>query len=348
MKTTHKTGFTLIELLVVISIIGMLMGLLLPAVQSAREAARRMECLNNQKQLSLAVIGYEGAQKELPPFRKNLFVSDPTDTNFQTDSQMNWIILILPYLEENALYGRFYERSISTVPDLKTLKCPSSSRDFTAVASGSSPTSYVLNCGPQNLKDGTDIYDTGTFYYEPAVSMAGDKAAYTVGKDMGIAFDHIGFRGGALCKTTTNLDFISSADGTTKTILLTENEDGGQWITGIASGGVTSGREYDIGFTLPWDSTTAPSMNFTNLYLTDVTADFPRPARINIGKGLAGTSGYTTELQRYRFARPSSNHTGIIVVALCDGSVQTLSNSVDANVYTWLCMPKSGQTVSLP
>jgi len=115
MKTNQKTGFTLIELLVVISIIAMLMGLLLPAVQAAREAARRLQCQNHQKNLGLAILNYEGAQKQLPPLRRNITLSrydvadkleDYRDIGpFLKDAELNWLILIMPYIEETALFN---------------------------------------------------------------------------------------------------------------------------------------------------------------------------------------------------------------------------------------------------
>ena len=89
-----RRGFTLVELLVVIAIIGVLVALLLPAVQSAREAARRMSCSNNLKQLSLALHNYEDTHKTLPPAG--------IDSN-----QMAWTVLLLPFFEQKALYDQF-------------------------------------------------------------------------------------------------------------------------------------------------------------------------------------------------------------------------------------------------
>lgn len=89
-----RSGFTLVELLVVIAIIGVLMGLLLPAVQMAREAARRTQCQNNLKQWGLAFQQYEGAHREIPPARP-------------ADGFLTWPVMLFPYLEQRTLYDRF-------------------------------------------------------------------------------------------------------------------------------------------------------------------------------------------------------------------------------------------------
>jgi prepilin-type N-terminal cleavage/methylation domain-containing protein len=100
----RRGGFTLVELLVVIAIIGILVSLLLPAIQAAREAARRTSCLNNVTQLGLAVHNYEFNFETLPP--------GVTDTkgpirNEPQGQHVSWIVQILPFMEERALYQRF-------------------------------------------------------------------------------------------------------------------------------------------------------------------------------------------------------------------------------------------------
>lgn len=134
---THR-GFTLVELLVVIAIIGALVSLLLPAIQSAREAARRIHCVNNLKQLGLAVLNYESAHHALPPGgivdlnpEPNVLLGlfDP-----QSGKMFSWIVLVLPFMEEQGLYNDFdFSRDIFNQPREPqarqpiTLLCPSDS-----------------------------------------------------------------------------------------------------------------------------------------------------------------------------------------------------------------------------
>jgi prepilin-type N-terminal cleavage/methylation domain-containing protein len=94
-------AFTLVELLVVIAIIGILVALLLPAVQSAREAARRSQCMNNMKQLVTAMMVYHDAYNVFPPAHTGW------NTDGTTDYQHSWMTLILPFVEEQALYDQY-------------------------------------------------------------------------------------------------------------------------------------------------------------------------------------------------------------------------------------------------
>src|SRR5271168_2657925 len=89
-------GFTLIELLVVISIIGLLVALLLPAVQTARESARRAQCVNNLKQMGVALHNYEGANRTLPPGYVSAFDATGTDLG----PGWGWAAMLLPQIEQ--------------------------------------------------------------------------------------------------------------------------------------------------------------------------------------------------------------------------------------------------------
>ncbi len=100
-----SSAFTLVELLVVIAIIGVLVSLLLPAVNSAREAARRTQCTNNIRQMGLAVTNYESANRRLPPGDvRDYFLDGNGICCTGIDSQGTWVTLIFPYMEESAAY----------------------------------------------------------------------------------------------------------------------------------------------------------------------------------------------------------------------------------------------------
>lgn len=113
-STQRRAAFTLVELLVVIAIIGVLVGLLLPAVQSAREAARRIQCTNQLKQLGLAIMNYESAQGKFPPggvaYGRYGF-TNADDIPFECKNfdcnGTNWAIETLPYLEQQSLYDMY-------------------------------------------------------------------------------------------------------------------------------------------------------------------------------------------------------------------------------------------------
>ena len=97
--TADRRGFTLVELLVVIAIIGVLVSLLLPAVQASRESARRISCANNLKQMGLAIENYQMAKESYPP-SSNLNLS----FHWSSLEQHSWASMILPYLEQANLF----------------------------------------------------------------------------------------------------------------------------------------------------------------------------------------------------------------------------------------------------
>lgn len=151
-----RVGFTLVELLVVIAIIGILVGLLLPAVQSAREAARRMQCSNNLKQMGLALHNYHDTYKAFPAN------PGPTVTN-GSGSNQNWmawggIASMLPFFEQGPLYDKIENlgfswdksggnRTVTRTP-IDALQCPSDPGSGNYYSAAHAPTSYCFSRGP--------------------------------------------------------------------------------------------------------------------------------------------------------------------------------------------------------
>lgn len=129
-----QSGFTLVELLVVIAIIGILVALLLPAIQAAREAARRTQCTNNLKQIGIAVHNYHDTRRELPPMRV-------------WDGDRTWLALILPHLEEqtvaslwNPELGCFYDQQLELrTAVIDAFYCPSMHHDSRIIAQPDDP-----------------------------------------------------------------------------------------------------------------------------------------------------------------------------------------------------------------
>ena len=223
--TISKTrgGFTLVELLVVIAIIGTLVGLLLPAVQQAREAARRSACTNNTKQLGLACLNYESTRKRLPA---------ANDRSAVGTAGWSWIVHILPFVEEVNLYN-----NLSTATGRF-------SADFTALDSGNTALPQLV-C--PSYAGATTVSSNGVTCYEAASGVFASALGSPANGDGTLG-------GGAMTSswdTTTSLSksgllLGQISDGTSKTFITSEAKPTD---TGAATGWMYGTQNYNTAVT---------------------------------------------------------------------------------------------------
>lgn len=192
-EVPQRHGFTLVELLVVIAIIGILVALLLPAIQAAREAARRSQCLNNLKQIGLAMHSHHDQKKFLPPgFFWPKPAAPPCDSTAHTrGSESTWIAHLLPFLEQNALYDQGdWTRGFGLAPavngeicgtSLSSMLCPSGPHALQLGLwyNGYARGSYVANngIGPmvESCSDSSPLPSTrvgGAFFVNSMLTLA--------------------------------------------------------------------------------------------------------------------------------------------------------------------------------
>jgi prepilin-type N-terminal cleavage/methylation domain-containing protein/prepilin-type processing-associated H-X9-DG protein len=171
-RKTSIAGFTLVELLVVIAIIGILVALLLPAVQSAREAARRMQCTNNVKQIGLAILNHESTTKLFPPGQKR-FV--------QFEDEFAWSVFLLEYMEQSAIADLIKkDKPLDGIENKGTAAAPGAVTQLVPA--------YL--CPSQSLAHASRDFD------DRVIDLDGDGDRYDVGKDDGMAcIDYLGIKG---------------------------------------------------------------------------------------------------------------------------------------------------------
>jgi prepilin-type N-terminal cleavage/methylation domain-containing protein/prepilin-type processing-associated H-X9-DG protein len=307
---TRRTGFTLVELLVVITIIGILIALLLPAVQAAREAARRMQCSNNLKQLALAMHNYHAAVGVLP------FAASHWGHG-------GWVKMTLPYIEQTALADQWDEKVLYHVqPNLDVCRaqisthvCPSDTRTRSSW--------------------GGVAYTMANFNY--AVNL-GNTSVYRVSPLNGVTFHGAPFHYEE--SPTTDIqafNFSDVRDGTSNTVMLAEVRQGQMNLDATHTdlrGLIWYGHHAGI-TTHEAPNTAVPD------YVQSGWCPKPTESAA-IGMPCATESGQATGATPKNLSARST-HPGGVHVALCDGSVRFVGNTIDLTTWRNLGSSKDGQ-----
>jgi prepilin-type processing-associated H-X9-DG protein len=359
--------------LVVIAIIGTLVALLLPAVNAAREAARNNTCKNSLKQLSFAMANMDATQRKLPGYVNLLFDSTSlVDANPGPARDMrpgrgrraSWIIMILPYMENNPLWDRWSQRfggadSVATVepaetgPEIELLICPSDPPGIP----GQPWLSYVVNAG-QGFSDTTRVDDDDPGPNDSLINR--EYIANGVFFDLAKKTEDV-VSAGALDgreddpELQMSLGYVSSNDGTSKTLMISENVH--TWYYAYDADGSTD--IYETGFQDATEAGTAATamdispirdtkhifgfiwknspegierINGDNYYdrIPDPEDDIPDDM-VKFA-GFADGSGNVPNLYE-SYGYPSSMHPGGVNVVFCDGHVVLLGETIDPTVY---------------
>jgi len=307
-NSRRRHGFTLVELLVVIAIIGILVALLLPAVQAAREAGRRTQCINNLKQLGLGIQNFHDTQKWLPPTH-----IDETASGIFKGS--TWFVVILPYIEQENLYKQFdLTKTWDVAPN-------------PAAASSNAAKLQVYRC--PSKRSYSDLSDGN-----PQIGAVGDYAAGSVATQ-NYQWQHqaknillgpmIGttISGG---KWTPRTTFADNKDGLSNTLYAGEKHiHVNEFYKGGAPGGSADG----------------------NIYVTQQT-DWYEDHSVRRTDHPNGLGQGPQDKRPERYHTFGSWHTGTCPFVFGDGSVHLIRNTIDLATLSLLGQRRDGQPVEVP
>ena len=305
-RREQKLGFTLVELLVVIAIIGVLVALLLPAVQAAREAARRNTCKNNLRQVGLAMHNYETSFGHLPPGYEYSLGSEGNQLGY------SWGARILPFMELQTLYNQIdFDRPIydsvnqlAREEHLQTLLCPTDSispEGFVAMGDEQ----YAMACYVANFGDPDLDLD------HEQLSMSTPQAGLDASE---------GPWGPFYRNSETRLSQIT--DGTSNTLMIGERQNG-PFRTAGSNGSHTEYETTWIGAVRDIDDSTDDHGHMV-LFQTGNPPNDPDSDDRDV----------------------SASHAGISQFLLCDGSVHTVSEDIEMTVYQALGTMNGDETIA--
>jgi prepilin-type N-terminal cleavage/methylation domain-containing protein/prepilin-type processing-associated H-X9-DG protein len=319
-----RRGFTLVELLVVIAIIGVLVALLLPAVQSAREAARRTQCINQMRQMSLACHNYHDVHSRLPTGSQGRNPLDPvwaypSPVNPQKP-RMPLIPRIMAFIEQTAFAGQWdFNVPYGTAPNSTLSKthfsifdCPSDDRD-----KNGHPTAFDLK--------GNYVVNWGSWNFMQQGGPLNGVAPLNLGDDQGRAPFFLDF----------GARFAQITDGTSNTLMWSEVIKS-PWIQTASMAFVDRrGRQFnDDTYCYQFNTRIPPNSPKGDYGYCDPGSENPKWPCDPASNGLASTAA----AQAYMAAR--SRHPGGVNATMCDGSTRFVTNNI--SLFTWVALSSIG------
>jgi prepilin-type N-terminal cleavage/methylation domain-containing protein/prepilin-type processing-associated H-X9-DG protein len=312
-STRGRAAFTLVELLVVIAIIGILVALLLPAVQAAREAARRAQCVNNLKQIGLATINYHDTKKTLPPARYR-------------DKHIAWFAFIMPFFEASNEYDLWNFDKWYTDPVNKRARTTYVPMYFCPSRRGGGQEGLMAPATVASIYNAQG--STGDYAGNYGRSISGPLTSpdpvtgLIIPEDFGVIVTPECFATSSCPKFFSSVKFKSITDGTSKTFLAGEKH--------------VPPKHYGVVGT-PDDS----------IYEGDFVSNHSRAAGLLYPPAPDGDyEGDGTGGNPYWGNLFGSRHPGVTQFVFCDGSVRTVNTSIDLVVYEAMSTRDQGETVT--
>ena len=339
----QRKGFTLVELLVVIAIIGILIGMLLPAVQQVREAARRTACLNNMRQLGLAHMNYESSYGNLPPgvnyknmneggdgphARGDAVVPRPSGSEFAR--RIGWGTIILPYIEQNNVWDQFSS-------DTERFELDPFGDDFPQPSAVPTLSIDTFMCPSDASPDG----DKNAYYTHnnnAAANLMYGKSCYVANVGANYFTDSINAPGTTWGPYARNsrTRFADIRDGTSNTIMLGERSSNRPQSDLDPYGAVWAGRCNDS------DSYRAGD---TGPKLYGWSSDCGLLGMVGNPDSSLGVVEWGVNGNRPGLALVSSSHPGGGSVVLTDGSTQFLTNNTAYEILQFVAQMADGSVV---